>query len=218
MKSLKQTVQEAEPIVGRISSPINVRALANRFQLRLSPISLKTLVETPSKPEHLILESGELNADTVRGWAQLGISSDGFWSFRGHVHEDGFVGHNYAFTVALEFIDLSGNVPIFSQEGGLGGTVDPFDSRDEDWQQDGQSSMFNQNWETIRSQGIRTNLHVATDPFQVVETVFLPLIAAVVAIGFILFASDSDTKCEWQPTPDNQGGAGVDYKCRKEFN
>jgi hypothetical protein len=217
MKSLKQAIQKAEPIIGRISFPVSLRKLAHRVQLSSLPTSLKTLIQTQPKPEHLILQSGELHADTVRGWVQLGISSDGFWSFRGHVHENGFVGHNYAFTVALEFVDSSGNVPIFSQEGALGGAVNPFDSRDEDWQQDGQSAILNQNWETIRGQGIRSKLHVATDPFQVVAVVFMPLVIIAAGVGYILFGADKDTTCEWQPTPDNQGGAGVDYKCRREF-
>ena len=218
MKSVKQTIHEAESILGRINSPISIRTLAHRFQLLTSPISLNTLIETQPKPEHIILSSDRVEADTVRGWVQLGIASDGFWSFRGHVHENGVIGHNYAFTAALDFVDSSSNVPIFLQEGGLGGTVNPFDSRDEDWQQDGQNLLLNQNWETIKTRGIRSTLHVATDPFQVLEAVLLPVILVVGGVGFVLFASDPDTKCEWQPTNDNQGGAGVDYKCRKEFN
>jgi hypothetical protein len=217
MKSLKETIQKAEPIVGRISYPITVRALAKRFQFQSLPISLKTLMETQPKPEQLVLESGKVHAGTVGGWAQLGISSDGFWSFRGHVHEDGFVGNNYALTITLEFIDSSSNVPIFLQEGVVGGTVNPFDSRDEDWQQDGQNSIFNQNWETIRNQGIRTNLHVDTDPLQVVETILWPLVAVAAAVGYILILSDSDTTCEWQFSQDSTGGAGYGYKCHRDL-
>jgi hypothetical protein len=180
------------------------------------PVSITRLRSLP--PQTVVLDSGPLGPSTVSSSAQLAMNSDGYWSFRGNIHESGFIGHDYAFAMTLDFLDASGKAVSFLQEGTVHGTTDPFGSRDDDWQQNGHSSLIADNWVIIKTKGIRSNLHVSTNPIQAVEAVFAPIVLALSAAGYTLFSPDAKTSCEWDPVTDSQGGAGVALKCHNEGN
>src|SRR5215510_12884343 len=71
------------------------------------PVSITALGNL--QPQSVVLETGPLGPATVTGSAQLGINADGFWTFRGNVHESGFIGHFYAFGLVLDLLDTAGN-------------------------------------------------------------------------------------------------------------
>src|SRR5271157_3661301 len=96
MKDFRQAAQKWTSAGQAISS----RSLAQQFSMT-APISLARLTNMLS-PETVILSSGDLGPSTVTGWAQLGLQSNGYWSYRGHVRESGALGHNYVFGVALQ--------------------------------------------------------------------------------------------------------------------
>jgi hypothetical protein len=152
----------------------------------------------------LVFDTGPMRADYVTGWAQLAITSNGFWSFRGHVHDAAFIGHNYAVGVAIDFRDASGKTIAVTQEGSLHGTLAVGD-RVDDWQQNGSDtpdSFIVDNWDALRHVGIKWTLHVSTSAIDVVETIVFPLTVVVIGAGLILFASDPKTTCTWFPGPD----------------
>jgi hypothetical protein len=181
--------------------------------------------------EEIVYDSGPLEAGTVRGWAQLAVHRNGDWFFRGHVHENGFVGDNYAFAIALKPIEADADLHYAVQHGTLGGTVDPFDKRDEDWQQPtGNDPVIAQNWNLIRQRGssaFRSVLHVSTDPLQVLEAVLDTLaIGVAIAAGAVVvgFLTSPTTKCDnptWTvgPGDENEGvkeadpGGGIKVRC-----
>jgi hypothetical protein len=181
--------------------------------------------------EQMIYDTGTAHADTVHGWAQLAIQDDGNWSFRGHVHENGVIGHDYAFAIGLNQLDDSGHVMAFIEEGKLGGTVaigGP--SRDDDWDRNGHDSRIAENWDGIKQKGVTGQFHVATDPFQAFEFAISALLAVryvvlgvvAAAVGIRQFASNPNTICTWGGglTPGDQAeakeGVGVEGKVKWE--
>ncbi len=173
------------------TQPLNLRWLAYNGN-QTGTLNLKLSIET----ESIVHDTGPVRADTVSGFGQLGLNSRGFWSFQGHLHKAAFVGNHYAFAIVLEHRDPSGKAVAFVQEDTLGGTLDPR-SRDSDWQQNDHSTFISDNWEAIRNTGIRWNLHISTDPIQVVEVVLLPLAVLVGAFaGIFALANDPNTDCE----------------------
>lgn len=174
--------------------------------------------------EEIIYDSGTLEANTVCGWAQLAIHKNGDWFYRGHVHENGVVGDNYAFAIALKPVDSSGDLLYVINTHSLGGTVDPFHTRDDDWQQSGNDHRISENWDNIKQRGasaFTSRLHAATEAVQVVEAVIEGLIVAIPAAFVAAFLTDPDTKCDdpiWEITPgDREGvqeGVGVGFRVR----
>jgi uncharacterized protein with LGFP repeats len=151
-----------------------------------------------------VFDTGPMRASFVSGSAQLAITSNGFWSFRGNVHDAGFVGHNYAVGIAIDFRDAGGRAKAVTQEGSLHGTL-AIGSRDDDWQQNGPDTpdaFLIDNWDALQNVGIKWTLHVSTSAIDVVETILFPLAAVVVAVAIILFVHSDDTKCTWLPGPD----------------
>lgn len=205
MKSLR----EASGKSGFVGPVISARGVAQSLQLA-SPISLRALMD---KPVSVIFETGEISAGDVSGWAQLGLLSNGFWSFRGHLHDSGTIfGDKYALVVALNFVDSSGNALAVQQEGALGGGVTG-GSRDVDWQQDGFDPVIAENWNRIRELGITARLEVGPDIGQIVAGIFAGLATGLIAVGIIILATGGKgTKCDWEGE-----GSGVDLKCRREF-
>ena len=172
---------------------------------------LTTLLTVDLAHETVVFDSGMLGPSTVSGQAQLALSSDGFWSFRGSVHESGAVGHNYFFAFALNVTDSAGKTLAFVQQGSVSGTFD-VGSRDDTWQQDGYDPFIVASWDTIRTSGYNARLHVSTDPLQAVEAVLAGLFTAAAAAGFAVFAANAT--CNWQA---KGPGLGVDLVCHKDF-
>jgi hypothetical protein len=181
-------------------------------------------LEITSDVEEILYDSGTLEANTVRGWAQLAVHKNGDWFYRGHVHENGVVGDNYAFAIAFKPVDSSGDLLYVISTHSLGGTVDPFHSRDDDWQQSGNDPRITQNWDNIKRRGVSaftSRLHAATEAVQVVEAVIEGLVVAIPAAFVASFLTSPDTKCDdpvWEVRPgDREGvqeGVGVDVRVR----
>jgi hypothetical protein len=179
-------------------------------------------IEIVPDVQEIIYDSGTLEALTVRGWAQLAIHRNGDWFFRGHVHENGVVGDNYAFAIALNPIDTNSDLHYAIQQGTLGGTVDPFEDRDDDWQQPtGNDPAIAANWNAIRLRGssaFRSVLHASTDVAQVFEAVLEALtIGVIVAAGAAVvgFLTSPTTRCQ---DPQWQVGNGEEAEGVKEID
>jgi hypothetical protein len=169
-------------------------------------------------PETISLASGPLGPSTVSGSASLVMNSDGFWFFSGHVHESGFIGHDYAFGMTLDTLEpLSGKALVFTNEGTVHGTSDPWGSRDDDWTQQGKDQLISSNWDKIKTSQALATLHVSSDPFQVFEAVVEPLIIAAAAFGAIVFISDSGTHCDPTLVSGENGEASFDMICTRSF-
>jgi hypothetical protein len=209
MKSFRAAASKKVPA----GQPASARDLGQRTGL-LIPFSMRSVIRRLD-PETVIFASGPLGPSTVTGWGQLGILSDGSWSFRGHVREDGGVGHNYVLAIALGFKDPSGKIIAFAHEGSVSGTV-AIGSRDSDWQEDGHNLLIADAWDDIKNSGFEARLHVSTDPLEVLETVLVGLIAGAVAAGVIIFGASPGVSCDWIPTS-GAGGAGVDLRCTREY-
>lgn len=173
------------------------------------------------KTETVVRDSGTLGPSTVTGSAHLWLNSDGFWTYQGHIHESGFVGHNYAFAIVLDFLDPSGKAPSFVQIGSIHGT-DPIDagSSDDDWQQSGHDSLIADNWDVIKTRGIRSDLHVSTEPLSALEAavgaVVLALVAAVGAVAEGRYLSDSRTHCAPKYVVSDDEDPGAEMHCTQE--
>lgn len=177
MVSIRESVKKW----GFTNPPVSIKEWGHKLRSS-SPISLKNLANLPIS---VVFSSGNLGPSTVTGSAELAIHSDGFWNFRGTIHESGFLGHNYAFAVVLDELDHSGKAIGKYHEGKVGGTIDPFDSRDDSWYETYQDQYISDNWDIIVNSGAKFNLHVSTDPIQVLELAVAPLVAAA-AVGVVI--------------------------------
>jgi hypothetical protein len=77
-------------------------------------------------------------------------------------------------------------------------------------------------WDRLKLGGFNVNLHVATDPWLLVEDVlvitFAGAIVALNAAGVALIAAKpKDVVCSAGPGGDNTQ-IGVEWQCRREFN
>jgi hypothetical protein len=149
--------------------------------------------------EQMIWHSGPMNAGDVSGWADLGMVSNGDWSFRGHLHDNGMiVGDTFGFAVAFRFL-VGNNVGTIVQTGDLGAVFGG--SRDADWQQPGSSTWIAQNWDAIIAQGVVWDLEVKSDPGQVIQEIVaaVEIAAVVVAVGFMLLSGGkANGKIRWE--------------------
>ena len=197
---------------GAGTPPLKARAWAQGVGMS-APIHLRDL-DNQLDPEQVILDSGPIvfsDSTPVSGEAQVGLLSNGFWSFRGHVHNSGFLGFNYVCAAALDVKDPSGNPLAFANSGTIHGTAD-IGSRDDSWQQDGQNQVIADAWDRVKTSGLTARMHVSTDPIGVIETVLVGLFAGAVT----LLTGSAVVNCQWKvvPVTDAHGGAGVDFVCQ----
>ena len=88
---------------------------------------------------------------------ELTINSQGFFSYKGHLHNSGFVGYSFAVASAIQFQDDAGRVLVASKEGHVGGTTSA-DDRDDNWADTGISDVLRANWDRLRGAGMVTRL------------------------------------------------------------
>jgi hypothetical protein len=187
---------------------IAVRQLAAQAGLE-PPISMQTLLAR-LEPEKLVFDFGPLGPSTVTGTAHLGLSSDGFWLCRGHVHESGAIGHSYLFTILLGIID--DHALVLPHKGSVAGTVD-VGSSDDDWTDQGHSPLIGKHWEELKKGALSARLDVVTDIGQAIETVMLGLGIVGAGVALAVFAGDSRTDCDPAAAGDSQG-IGARWSCR----
>lgn len=181
----------------------SMRDLGRKLGLA-SPMSLRTLDDTLKglPPASVVFSSGSVEANFVHGWSQLGIQSDGLFSFRGHVHESGVAGDNYFFMVALlDVKNSAGNTLVFPQDDWVAGQLD-FGPSDRDFQNDGFNQLLVDQWDTARNSQVQFRLHVSSNPLQVTETFALGLI---VAAG-VIFGGYGASRCNWHAGTGEQQG------------
>jgi hypothetical protein len=186
-----------------------------------APTSIRTLSNNP--PLRVWRYSGELGPSTVTGRAQLYLDADGFSSYRGEMREDGAMGHNYVFYMALVGVtDDNGRVPTFVNTGTVHGSLNIGSSNDS-WQHDRQDRFMADKWPAVEASSVHSNLHVSTDPLDAFETVTASLLAAgvivVITVILIMGASDGSTKCGPSGLHNDQGPEPAEFGChnRTEF-
>lgn len=201
MTTLRQAAQKFVPVGQRLSA----RDIVGRLGTGASG---RRLVQQLT-PESRLFASGELEPNTVRGHFELVVFSDGFWSYRGHVHEDAtFGGHNYTALTVLTTPDPDGNAYAFPAQGSVHGTTS-IGFRDDDWQHDGWDQRISRNWDQVQASGAHHNLHVSENAWDVVETV----LAAAGITAFAIFVGGNAQECHWAIFPHNDGTTGVGVTC-----
>ena len=139
------------------------------------------------------IPSGDLGPSTVTGNATLLIQQDGLTHFVGHVHDSGFFGESYTFTMAfLDVKDDQNRAPVFAHPGDLSGTVGGGPIRSDDWDIPGpddqeHKDFIRDNWQQIRTSRVHSELDVSTDPGGPIEVIVAGIVAAVGITVFILY-------------------------------
>lgn len=189
MNSLNTAARRA----GFFNPPISLRELGKSLRLQ-PPISLRELI---NRPAQIVYSTGWLTAGDVSGWADIAILSNGYWSFRGHVHDNGTIfGDKYTLVIALQYADSSGKTVAVKQDGTLGAVTGR--SRDGDWQQEGYDPFISNNWDNIRSLGYSASLRAETDSSQV-----WPFVMPILAIGMAILGATSSKKTTWGKDENN---------------
>jgi hypothetical protein len=158
------------------------------------PISVFALIRHLD-PEVIVLDQ-LLGPSTTTLSTQLALMSNGFWSYRGSIHESGLVGHNYSCTFALDVRDPLGKTIVFEHHGTIRGLVIPGDS-DDSWQQDGHSPFIADTWDTVKLATGTAHLHVSTEPMDAFLVTSAGAVALAVGAFVALTMSGSDVKCHW---------------------
>lgn len=159
---------------------------------------------TTVNPNQIIFDSGLLTPSTISGWAQLGISCDGFWSFRGHFHESGAAGNFFRIVVQSDAPAINGKVLWVEVNGKTNGEL-MLGSSDTDWQRDGNDSWITENWDVLVSHHVSFFLTVDIKPFDV----FLLTVEGILVAGLAIFGGSKvcpNPTCHWGQTRDGQSG------------
>jgi hypothetical protein len=170
----------------RIEAPLTVRSVAT--ELAVPARSARDLLDRldQHKVSHF---SGSLLPSSVKGSATFELTSDGFWSFSGHVHENGFIGHKYVFAAGPDFSDPDGNGFVVAQESSV------TDSRDSDFEQHGWDPRISAYWDQLRQVGVSFRLEVDIRPGDVLKSLAGVLaLAGVIVLVLNPLAADAGIK------------------------
>jgi hypothetical protein len=132
----------------------SARALASRYVVD-TPVSIRDVLSPYAALASQIFHF-PLDADTVAGWTDVEIRSDGLVGFRGHVHESGALSHHFNLLVVINvMVDVG--TPLILENGALSAWVHGtagFGSRDNDWsvtQYTKYSHSLAEQWDVVRS-------------------------------------------------------------------
>jgi hypothetical protein len=157
MVSIRESIQKVQAIDEH--SVVSLGGLAQQIGLD-SFMSLRELAKYLD-PEQITFKTGEAKVGDVKGWGEWTLFSNGYWMFRGHLHDSGtLVGDYYTLVMSLNYVGASGEIISVKQEGKLGAVVGG--SRDVDWEQRNRNAEIAANWSNIIAQGCTWRLH--TDP------------------------------------------------------
>jgi hypothetical protein len=231
-ESIRSVIQDA---VNRKRMPAfnpgSLRDLALKLGMSV-PVSLLDLPKTLNEllPAGVTYDSGRFASGNVHASATLYLQSDGGMSFSGQVHESGVVGDNFVLAMALlDVKDASGNTLVFVHQDTIVGQLNVGFSEKE-WHEPGFNQLVKDNWDAIKHTRVETQLHVSTDPLQLIETVIAGWYAAKLLVTGVVIVVISATKAcpegshwECRPVvggspPNQSGGVSVDVICRCEFN
>lgn len=109
-----------------------------------------------------IVHTGTIHVDGVaaNGWAELTLTSNGYFRFRGNVHASGAPSYDFVLAMTPHFADANGKYLTFLEEGDVEGTLVLGGSRDHPWDRDGQIDVIRQQWDACRSCQVTTSLKV----------------------------------------------------------
>jgi hypothetical protein len=117
------------------------------------------------------------------------LASSGYFHYRGHMHNSGFVGLYLSVDVVVKIPGTQAAFRLPSHQVNVGGTTS-IDDRDEDWDQEGTSPEVAAHWEALRYGASATmSVEAQLGAFEFFELIFLPAIA--VATIYALVTSDS---------------------------
>jgi hypothetical protein len=182
----------------------DIRDLAIKLGMPF-PVSIRDLLGVLNKlpPAVAVFSSDPIEANYVRGGAQLGIGSDGLYSFRGNLHENGEIGDNYFVAVALlDVHDSSGKTFVAGHDGWLAGQL-AFGDSDDSFQDDRFSQLLKDQWDAAKNSRVQFILHVSTNPLQLTETFVASLFVVVGVVLGGIFAG----KADWQAPGTNPDGS-----------
>ncbi|WP_199873705.1 hypothetical protein [Streptomyces sp. Root369] len=177
--------------------------------------------ETTEFPERRIFRSGRIGTSSVGGWAELTVTSAGTFHFSGHLHNSGFFGSHCTVAMAVK-VPQTNQAIAATHEGSVGGTTS-FDSRDEDWNENGSNLNIRAYWELLRDQvSVTTKVDDQLGAQEVVEFILLPLVGAAVVLSLVAGPSGPDTQCTttegWHTVRDGNNNTVFEedgVRCRK---
>lgn len=205
MIELRDAARKFVPVGHRLSA----RELTGRLGTGPSLVRLARQLG----PESRLVNSGKLGPSTTDGFFELVLFSDGYWSFKGHVHESGLIGHDYGAALVLTYVDPDGHVYAYGHSGTVHGTTD-IGSRDDDWQDDGWDRRISQHWDELRACPWKAELHVSTNALAVIEAITAGIVVGAGTAAAVLFVASPSTSCEWATFPHDDGTVGVGVQCR----
>ena len=148
-------------------------------------------------PDRVVLRAPIVSEAAVDGWVELTLSSSGFFSYTGHLHNSGFVGLNVTIASGVRIPGTTAALALPSLEKNVGGTAS-FDDRDEDWDEQGDAAEIRAHWDALRSgASITTAVDAQLGAADFFLLIFLPLIGAVTVISLAFGGpSGQQTHCE----------------------
>ena len=154
--------------------PIAVRSIARL--LEVSPHSLRDLLDRLDQKK-MTRSSGSLLPSSVKGTATLELTSDGFYRFSGHVHENGFLKHDYTLVAVPNFVDADGTVLYFAETGEVS------DALDSDFDRMGWDPFISKHWDQLNRGSVGFRLEVTHDVDLVALITGLVVIVGAVALS-----------------------------------
>jgi len=177
-----RSVREAAGRHLGIQAPTTVRSVAGELAVPAgSTLDLMARLDQ----QLVVRASPSLLPASVKGTAQLELTSDGFCSLRGHVHENGFLPHKWALVAAPQFADADGHGFAFTDSGKV------TNSRDSDIDQAGWDSRISANWDQLKDAPVHFRLEVDVAVVDVVGAVLKALVGIAPIVLFVLFVSGS---------------------------
>lgn len=190
MVSIRESIQKVQAIDDQ--SVVSLGGLAQQVGLDAF-VSLRELAGYLD-PEHITFKTGEAKAGDVKGWGEWTLFSNGYWMFRGHLHDGGtIVGDYYTLTMYVNAVDASGAVLSVQQEGKLGAFIGG--SRNADWELKGRDAKIAANWSNIVAQGVTWRLDVDPD-LKKLRQIILDFILTLGTVGFYLLVAQNSTNNE----------------------
>ncbi len=149
--------------------------------------------------------SGPLTANFVHGSAQVGMQSNGHFSFRMHVEEAGITGDDFLFVATLNGVkDNTGATLVLAHTGNVAGTFNIGGHSSADFRLDQNDQAIADNWDTVKQSTVTFSLHVSTNPFELTEGL-LGGFVAVVLFKVVKEIIKSGVNCNWSSEDTDSG-------------
>lgn len=194
--------------------PGNIRDLVMKLGMPF-PVSIRDLLAVLNNlpPATAVFSSESIEANYVRGSAQLGIQGDGLYSFRGNLHENGEFGDYYfVAAVLLDVRDSSGKTLVIAHQGSVAGQL-AIGASDDSFQDNGFSELLKDNWDVAKNSRVEFILNVFTNPFEVSEVIGNAVLVALGVAIVAIFGTQAAANCTWQTPGTNPDGSPHGLRC-----